>query len=339
MTRLSWLAAAMQFAGRIVSRALSAPPSKTPATRNRRPMLEVLEDRTAPSVNIVYGGGPTIPHVQVNNIVTGPQQVDTTALTQALVRDYLPLLTPYYGVGAGTLRSTINAAPFAGNPSNAQIQNLIVQELNSGAIPPPDGNQVYFVYLAPGQSVSGFQGTETTGYHANCYVFHDVSGYHLASLFPFGVQILPVYYAVSFGVGSVSMTASHELAEAVTDPAGTGYRDPSNSNGGEVADIYELAGSFALDGYAVNILSSPQGQMLSPTPPATPQNLLILAIEEAEALAFQYLANFYPQLSPYAQMAKATLNHNVLYGTPQGQIGVLIGEAAYYNWLSQLNRG
>lgn len=339
LRRLPWLAAVLNFARRMVPERSPVPRPKAPASRSRRLFLEGLEDRTVPSVDITYFGGPTIPHVQVNNIVMGPQSVDTTALMQMLVSDYLPLLGPNYGIGTGTLRSAMNASPLPGNPSVAQIQNLLVQEMNGGAVPPPDGNQVFFLFLAPGQSVSDFQGTDTAGYHANFYVYHDASGYHLASIFPVGTQIIPVYYGVAFGTDSASISASHELAEAVTDPAGNGYRDPNNNLGGEVADIYELNGSFSLDGYQVSTLSGPQGQKIATIPPATLPNLLTLAFEEAEALALQYLANLYPQLSGYAQLANAVLNSNLLYGTPQGQLGVLLGQAVFSNWLSQQSSG
>jgi hypothetical protein len=269
----------------------------------------------------------------------GPQQVNTTSLTQMLVSDYLPMLGRNYGIGAGTLRSTITLAPLPGSPSTAQIQNVILQEINSGAIPPPDGNQAYMVYLAPGQVGSGFQGTETGGYHSGFYVTHDASGYHPITYFALGTQVLPIYYGVIFGTDPTSIIASHELAEVVTDPSGTGYRDPTQSNGGEVADIYEFASPVYLNGYPVSVLSNPQGQKIAITPTATPQDLLALAVEQVEALMFRYASLLNPSLSPYAQSANAALSGNWLYGTPEGQIGVLLGEVAFANWVSQQHGG
>jgi hypothetical protein len=299
----------------------------------------VLEERTVPT-NIVNFGGPTIPHVQVNNIVMGAQPLDTSALMQALVQDYLPLLGPNYGIGAGTLRSSISITPLPGSPSDAQIQKLIVQEINSGAVPPPDGNQVYFVFLAQGQGISDTQGSDILGYHSGFSVVHDATGYHQVTYFSPGEQIIPVTYAISFGGGTIPLTASHELAEAVTDPGSfPAFMDQTLLAAGEVADIYDRLLGFNLDGYQVAILSGPQGQKIGIVPPATPQNLFTLAIEQAEALLVGYLAFLDPPLAAYAKFANVVLNSNLLYGTPQGQIGVLLGNALFSNWLAPQNGG
>lgn len=292
-----------------------------PARRRVRPTLEVLEDRIVPT-NITYHGGPTIPHVQVTNIVMGAQTIDTTALMQALLRDYLPFLGPDYGIGAGTLLSSINVPPLA-NPTVDQIQLFLMQEIKSGAVPPPGPNQLYMVFLPPGQTFGG--GSEPLGFH--------------------GVEentFEKIFFAVVDGTpGQASMTASHELAEAVTDPeVGSGFNDPFLGGAGEVADIYQLQNlTFPLDGYPVSVLSGPRGQKIAILPPATPQNLITLAIEEVEALALNYFARTNPALVPYAQLADAILNDNLLFGTPQGEIGMLLGEALYNNWLSQQNGG
>lgn len=295
---------------------------RAPTRRCVRPTLEVLEDRIVPT-NITYHGGPTIPHVQVTNIVMGAQPFDPNALVQALVSDYLPLLGPNYGIGAGTLRSSINVSPLPGNPGLTQIDDFLMQEIKSGAVPPPGPNQVYMIFLAPGQTFGG--GSEPLGFHGvNENSFEKI------------------YYAVVDGTpGQASQTASHELAEAVTDPdVASGFNDPNLGYAGEVADIYELQNlTFPLDGYQMSVLSGPQGQKIDIPPPATLPNLIALAFQEVEALALDYFAGINPALTPYAQLANALLNANLLYGTPQGQIGVFLGEAVYSNWLSQQNGG
>jgi hypothetical protein len=312
--------------------------TKASAQQRVRPTLEVLEDRTAPAADILFSGGPTIPHVQVNNIVMGAQPLDTTALMQNLVRDYLPLLGGYYGIGAGSLRSSVSVAPFAGDPSIAQVQSFIVQEMNSGAVPPPDGNQLYFVFLPPGQSVGGMGEAGATGYHSNFWVYQDAAGYHISNIFPAGTQPIPIYYAVSFGTNEVSVTASHELAESVTDPTGTGYRDPTNPYGGEVADIYELLAPFTLDGYQVAVLSGPQGQIINSAAsarPATMQDFVALIIDEAEGVAFRYLSMIDPQFRGEANAMESAVLANPFYGTQQGQTGMMYGEALAGSWFSQ----
>jgi hypothetical protein len=237
-------------------------------------MLEALEDRFVPT-SIPFNGGPIIPHVQVNNIVTGSQPIDTSAFMQAMVKDYLPLLGPYYGIGAGSLRSAVTANPLPGTtPSDDQFHNLILQEINSGAVPKPDGNQLYFVFLAPGQSVSS---GVLLGIHSAFLVIPGPNGYqilHPGMFFDPGVTPLPVYYAVSDSgpANLVTVTASHELASAVTDPDGmSGYIDLGS--GLENADVYESSNPAVLDGYQVAVISGPQGQMIG-TPLAAPTPLL-----------------------------------------------------------------
>lgn len=296
------------------------PARRIPAVR---PTLEVLEDRTVPT-DITYHGGPTIPNVQVNDIVMGAQSLDTTALMQALVRDYLPLLGPNYGIGTGSLRSSMNVAALPGNPTDAQIQNLLMQEIKSGAVPSPGPNQLYMVFLAPGQSVADISGKSYHGYF-------------------FTPGIGAIYYAVIYGNQQTSVGTSHELAEAVTDPDSfSGYIDWSLEGGaaGEVADIYQsVNATFPLDGYLVAVLSGPQGQAIGIAPPATLQNLINLVIEEAEALAFRYFASIDPQLAAYAQNATLVVEADLLYDTPQGQMAVAVGEAVFENLLSQQNGG
>jgi hypothetical protein len=249
----------------------------------------------------------------------GPQPIDPNGLMQALVQDYLPLLGSHYGIGAGSLRSSIRVAPLPGNPTDGQIQNLLQTEINNGSIPPPDGKQLYFVFLAPGQNTPA--GAEIAG------------GYHGLAFVQVGTAHLPIYYCVVAAVSdpltssqSLSLVASHELAEAVTDPfIGTGYIDPSKGGQGEIADIEEGQMPFLLNGLAVVPLSGPQGQMIT----VTPQTLIMLALEEAEALAFRYLAVLDPQFSPSAQAANVTLNSDPLYDAPPGQIGVLLGQEVF----------
>jgi|SRR5579871_257490 len=310
-------------------------------TRRIRPTLEALEERIVPT-NFGYGGGPLIQHVQVNDINMGPQPLDTTALMASLTRDYLPLLTPYYNVGAGVVHFAITIPPLPGNPNDGQIMNTIVQEINAGAVAPPDGNQLYFVFLAPGQDASSGIGAEA-GYHSSFPVYRDATGWHIGGFPQPGTVAATVFYAVSFGnsADQVTQTASHELAEAVTDPTFTGYvnHDAFSIADSEVADIYEFAPPFVLDGYEVAMLSGPVGQKIFIPPPATLANLETLALQVAEDMAVHLIASVFPQYANYAQIADAVLNSNLLYGTPQGQPAVQLGQQLYANWVSQLEGG
>ncbi len=291
-------------------------------SRRARPTLEVLEDRITPT-NITYGGGPTIPHVQVTDIVMGSQPMDTTAFMQAMVRDYLPWLGPDYGIGAGTLQSAISVPPLAGNPTNAQIQNYLQQEINAGAVPPPSLNQVYMIFLAPGQVVSDESGS---------------ASYHGAAVTISNSQSEYLLYGVIYGSSAQEMqvSASHELAETVTDPLGTGYQDLSLNGNGEVADIYELnTPPVSLDGYSVAVLSGPQGQKIEgpqgpPSSAPSPVSLLSAAI----SLYIDGIEEILHGNSPAIQQnIQANLPYAVFAGVNIGEYLVLAGELAAYNAL------
>jgi hypothetical protein len=303
-------------------------PARKSTPRPVSPCLEVLEDRTAPAVHITYQGGLTIPHVQVNNVVMGSQPINTTALMQALVKDYLPLLRPYYGIGAGSLRSSINLAPLAGNPTDAQVRNLLAQDISAGALPAPDDSQAYFVFLAPGQTISGPPGP--------------VASYH--SSFPMSLHGTPVLvnYALITGPYSNSVAVSHELAEVVTDPeAPTGYIDLNLGGGGEVADIY--AGSmppFLLDGYQVAVLSGPAGQVIalhpgapgqppSTQPPSLFQAAMTLFLDGMYAILYWYQGN-----ARGLADVNASITANLPYAGPFAPYFVFAGETAMLGALS-----
>jgi hypothetical protein len=84
------------------------------------------------------------------------------------------------------------------------------------------------------------------------------------------------------------------------------------------------------------MLSGPVGQKIFIPPPATLQNLETLALQVAEDMALHLIASVFPQYSSYAQLADGILNFNLLYGTPQGQPAVQLGQQLYADWVSQL---
>lgn len=296
--------------------------SKGHMSRRARPALEALEDRITPT-NITYGGGPIIPHVQVTDIVMGSQPMDTTAFMQAMVRDYLPWLGPDYGIGAGTLQSVISVPPLAGNPTDAQLQNYLQQEINAGAVPPPSLNQVYMFFLAPGQVVSGASGEAS--YHAGVVTVNNFQTEYLI-------------YGVIYGSSAQQMqvSASHELAESVTDPLGTGYQDLSLNGDGEVADIYALTvPPVSLDGYSVAVLSGPQGQLIEgPQGPASPLPPPVSFLSAAISLYIDGIEAVLHGNSPAIQQnIQANLPYAVFAGINIGEYLVLAGEVAAYNAL------
>src|SRR6516164_5387878 len=93
------------------SRRTACPSCRLAARRNHvtRPMVEPLEDRNLMSV--VYGGGPLLPHVQIETVFYGQEWYTDPALYQSTgtidgyfaditQSSYMDLLNEY-GVGRG----------------------------------------------------------------------------------------------------------------------------------------------------------------------------------------------------------------------------------------------
>jgi hypothetical protein len=236
-----------------------------------RPSLEYLEDRLVPTVS--YHGGALLPHVEVQGLYLGSDwyynstYYNQTGQFEDFNRflpqsSYMDLLTQLgYSVGRGSTSSgTIDV--LALNKSyyltDSSIRNEIQRFINTGYLQQPDANRLYVVYVEPGVAILNDHDNNTTsisnfaGYHA-AFAGRTASGY--------GADIHYAVIAYAGGnntifpgltpFGSMTLTASHEIAEAATDPnvnyRALGWYD--DYNGGEIGDInrYEAL----LNGYVV----------------------------------------------------------------------------------------
>ena len=107
---------------------------------------------------------------------------------------------------------------------------MIQQQISAGRFPASNPNLIYFVFLPSGVTV-------TQGGSASCKVF---CGYHDAISSDVFYAVMP--FLDCSGCSSnfstfeaLTVTASHELCEAITDPVpGQGWYDNQN---GEIGDI------------------------------------------------------------------------------------------------------
>lgn len=165
-----------------------------------KPLLEELETRLCPAVT--YHGGVVLEQAAVTEVAVGVAPV-----SPALVSDYLSHLQGY-GVRGGAVDSTLQL-PYQGSLSDAQVQSLVKNLIAGGLLPGPDGfHRMYLVMVPPPVQVGG-------AYH----------GY-----FTQGFTGVP--YAVATNV----FGATHELAEAATDPFLSGWYDGTPQTG-EVCDV------------------------------------------------------------------------------------------------------
>jgi hypothetical protein len=133
-----------------------------------------------------------------------------------------------HGSFLGTL--TVSGQDPASSVADSDIQRLIQQQISSGAVPTPDNNTLYFIFLPSGVTVA-------LGGSSSC---QDFCGYHDAIGGQTYYAVMP-YPSCNGCLGGLSTfnaltdTSSHEFSEAITDPVpGQGWYDDSN---GEIGDI------------------------------------------------------------------------------------------------------
>jgi hypothetical protein len=181
-----------------------------------------------------------------------------------------------YGVGRGSASpgAVDNAALASGSTiTDASIQAEIQADISNGTLQAPDANRLYVVYVQPNVAVDLGEGQGTTqqgilGYHSG-FVGQDAAGnlnviHYAVVAFPggsVGNSQLPGRTAID----QLTAVASHELAEAVTDPnvnfGQLGWFDPRR---GEIGDVTENnpRAYVRLDGFLVQEVAARNDQLL-----------------------------------------------------------------------------
>jgi len=208
------------------------------------PMHPVTAAATSPQ--LTYRNGPLLTNVEVFTLFWGSgwqkapasgliSQINkflTYIVTSPLIDQLSEYSVPGKTIGHGTLAGTLtdtSPAP-ASSVQDSDIQNLVQQQINSGAVPNPGPNSLYIVFVESGVTVE-------QGGSASCRSF---CGYHdsFGSQIYYGVLAYPDCSGCTGGQDiftALTVTSSHELCEAITDPVpGQGWYDDNN---GEIGDI------------------------------------------------------------------------------------------------------
>ena len=202
--------------------------------------------RAPAAAKLTYRGGPLLTAVQVVTVFWGaawseaPQQAIATSLSDFLrfvvSSAYLDQLAEYSAprqtIGRGSFEGTATLTDTAAGASvaDAAIQQTLDQHVAGKSLPAPTPNSLYFVFLPPGVTV-------VAGKDKSCQVF---CGYHdrTAGGLSYAVVPSPDCAGCLGGLAplqALTSVASHELAEAVTDPVpGQGWYDDAN---GEIGDM------------------------------------------------------------------------------------------------------
>jgi hypothetical protein len=224
-----------------------------------RLVLEQLEERRL--LAVTYHGGPVLAKVEVEPVFYGPYWNSAAGQQQASDLDnflsfltnssYMDMLNEY-GVGRGVLVDhgiVSGTNSYAASVDDTAIQQTLASAMASGILQPPDANRLYLVFTAPNVDVT--QGGEDS--------LHNFYGYHDYFAGPGGQSIYYAVVAHPVGNGTfynlsvfqtLTKTASHELAETVTDPGVGGWYD--NRTGEEIADLADGPQDIGLlNGYVV----------------------------------------------------------------------------------------
>jgi hypothetical protein len=205
----------------------------------------------SPQGQLSYHNGPLLTNVQVFTIFWGaawqqsPQSGLVVQLNQffdfILTSSLIDLLGEYsvpgkaigHGsrIGTATITSSEPGNLVAGGRevTDGQIQTALQTWITANTIPQATANTLYFVFLPPGV-------TSVLGGDRSCQVF---CGYHShvgTSLF-YAVEPFITCAGCTFGqtLDSLTKVSSHELCEAITDPALNAWFD--NTTGNEIGDI------------------------------------------------------------------------------------------------------
>lgn len=199
---------------------------------------------TAGLPQLTYRGGPLIQNVEVTTIYWGnawqndPIRVQLDAffdfiVTSSLIDQLAEYNVPGFAIGHGKhVASLIVPQDPPSTVDDPAIAAFVQQQVASGAVPAPDANSLYYVFTPSGVTVT-LQGS------TSCQQF---CGYHDTPDGSLFYAVVP--YADCPGCDfagtvfdSMTVIASHELCEAITDPIpGRGWYDDVN---GEIGDICE----------------------------------------------------------------------------------------------------
>ncbi len=194
---------------------------------------------------LTYRNGPLIRSAQVftvywGNAWTGAliglatqiNQFFSFVLTSPLIDQLAEYSVPNFAISHGNFIGTISTStPALGaTVTDADIQQMLQQEIASSAVPAPSANTLYFIYLPPGVTV-------TMGGSSSCQAFCGYHNHIFGQIF-YAAMPYPGCNGCLGGLSTfdaITSVSSHELCEAITDPIpGQGWYDDTF---GEIGDI------------------------------------------------------------------------------------------------------
>jgi hypothetical protein len=223
-----------------------------------------------PLPQVDFNSGPVLAHPEIVTVTFNDGAggaADPFAATAEAFGEFIltskwwqALTAAGYGVQSGTashvrIPDTVSNQIF----SNAQVQQFIQTEVTGGALPSPTSNTLYVLYYPPSTTIT------SPGAGTSC---HNFGGYHDTTSVSTKSGAVQIAYAViprcNFPPDQLAqateMYASHEIAEATTNPqpnVDSAYYLFSNDawagrgGGGEIADICFIGSHYVASGYGM----------------------------------------------------------------------------------------
>lgn len=241
-----------------------------------------------------YYGGKVLPNVEVTTIFYGsstPYQKEMNAFYQHVSNStFLDFMnefsSPNTTIGRGKLvGSFVETSNLKTRLTDGtDLHNYFINLIKTGKINPNDNS--YYAMHFPSTTVITYE-WNTSGSPQSCSTCNGCGAWHtVIPLWEKGLTNGPqfLYYGVmpdcQTSLGGMQSVSSHELSEAVTDPAGdlikyAAWLDPADAWGGEIADKCPSGGGYIIGGdgnkyYVQKLWSEKAKACLLPTAPVGP---------------------------------------------------------------------
>lgn len=219
--------------------------------------------------DVLYYGGPVISHAQVYVIFWGSKVTATTKnampdfYASVLNSDYMDWLKVYnttsvvaQGGQAGTQQTIgrgtyiqaieINPAKVSGTLDDQEIRAELEKQILAKVIPAPGADSLYMIHFPKGLSITMHDGSTVMTSCKQFCAYHQGFKAKDGSNIYYGVMPDLDSFACSMGCGSggsltrITVSASHELIEAITDPFPTPGSNPSFPQAWNTKDGFEV---------------------------------------------------------------------------------------------------
>lgn len=208
-------------------------------------------EASTPSSGPTYHGGPVISHAQVVVVFWGPNVYSTVKTTMGTFvsaltdNEFVDWLDEYYSdtekfdpIGRGSWGGTYTITP--NNQSQQLTDTAVANELGyqiqHGSLPQPNANSIYMIYFAPNYTITtppGVCGVSCQpGGFCGCHEYTTQTvNTSTGATATFAYGMIPDLSsggcvnscAAGTVVQDAEVVTSHEVAEAITDPYGTGW--------------------------------------------------------------------------------------------------------------------